>query len=59
MDVTRHAFRGFSGYVVGPHNSPHELVALGHTAAVAPWADSDLHLHGRSEEYYLLLAGRL
>jgi mannose-6-phosphate isomerase-like protein (cupin superfamily) len=59
MDVTRQTFRGYSGYVVGPHSSPHELVALRHTAAVAPWADGDLHLHDRSEEYYLLLAGRL
>jgi hypothetical protein len=26
---------------------------------VAPWADSDVHLHVSSEEYYLLLGGEL
>jgi mannose-6-phosphate isomerase-like protein (cupin superfamily) len=35
------------------------LVALGHTALVAPWSDPVVHRHRESEETYLLLQGEL
>jgi mannose-6-phosphate isomerase-like protein (cupin superfamily) len=58
---TRHTFQGYSGYLVAPGNpdTAHELVAVRHSASVPPWADADVHVHERSEEYYLLLRGEL
>jgi len=56
---TRYAFQDFSGYLVSPDNTTHELVAVRHSALVTPWADFDLHAHQLSEEYYLLLHGQL
>ena len=60
VKYTKYTFRGRSGYVV-PHNSDalRELIAIGHTASVAPWTDPDVHMHEGSEEYYVLLQGEL
>jgi len=57
----KRAYQGYSGYLVAPWNpdAAHDLVALRHSALVAPWADADVHLHEDSEEYYLLLHGEL
>ena len=60
VTYTKHTFRGRSGYVV-PHNSGavRELITIGHTACVAPWTDLGVHVHGGSEEYYVLPQGEL
>ncbi|MBU0492708.1 MAG: cupin domain-containing protein [Chloroflexi bacterium] len=55
---TKHTFQGYSGYLVTP-DTAHELVVVRHSASVPPWTDPDVHLHERSEEYYLLLQGEL
>ncbi len=49
-------FQDSSGYIV---KHPQGLIAIGHTASVKPWSDSSIHLHTGSEEYYLLLKGKL
>ncbi len=57
---TRYTFQGRSGYVIDAnHGAAHELLALGHTASKTPWSDPDVHLHEHSEEYYILLQGKL
>ena len=55
----RYTFRGHNGYLIGPAEGSHGLVAVGHTAAVPPWTDPGLHLHQQSEEFYILLQGEL
>jgi mannose-6-phosphate isomerase-like protein (cupin superfamily) len=57
----KHTFQGYSGYLVAPGRPDiaHELVAVRHSASVPPWTDADVHIHERSEEYYLLLQGEL
>ena len=54
-------FRDYSGYVLGPSTSEaaHRLVTIRHSAAVPAWADSDVHQHRDSEEYYFLFQGKL
>lgn len=57
---TKYRFRDHSGYILpADPRADHGLVALGHTASVAPWADPVLHMHTDSEEYYILLQGEL
>jgi hypothetical protein len=48
-------FQGYSGYVVALPEASHDLVAIRHSAQVAPWADPDVHIHESSEEFYVLL----
>jgi mannose-6-phosphate isomerase-like protein (cupin superfamily) len=57
----KYTFRHVTGYIVAPWISGvgDEPVAIGHTAAVPPWTDPDIHLHSDSEEYYFLLQGEL
>ncbi len=51
---SKYEFRDRSGYILTD-----ALLIFGHTAMVHPWADPQLHLHGNSEEYYLLIQGEL
>lgn len=55
----KYRFQGCSGYLVAPPEASHELVAIRHSARVAPWADPDVHIHQGSEELYILLHGEL
>ena len=57
----RHNFHSRSGWLVHPRDPAvgHDLLAIGHTASVRPWADPCVHLHQGSEECYLLLQGEL
>ena len=55
----RYTFRGHTGYLIHPDSADHALLAVRHSAGVAPWADADVHIHCSSEEYYLLLDGEL
>jgi mannose-6-phosphate isomerase-like protein (cupin superfamily) len=55
----KYRVQGTSGYLVTPPEAGHELVTIGHSAQVAPWADPDIHLHESSEEFYILLRGEL
>jgi mannose-6-phosphate isomerase-like protein (cupin superfamily) len=57
--ATKHSFKGHSGYIISPQDTGQDLVAIGHTALLAPWADSYVHEHTTSEEYYFLLQGTL
>jgi mannose-6-phosphate isomerase-like protein (cupin superfamily) len=57
--VTQFAFKGRSGYIIGPQETGQNLVAIGHTALVTPWADPSVHEHTASEEYYFLRQGEL
>lgn len=61
MKLTKYTFSGHTGYVVAPwiSNASHDKVAIRHSANVDPWKDNDIHLHGNSEEFYFLLAGKL
>jgi mannose-6-phosphate isomerase-like protein (cupin superfamily) len=61
MSSAKYLFRGRSGYIVHPANGncAHELIAVGHTAFIEPWSDSEVHLHDASEELYFLLNGEL
>ena len=57
----RYTFRGRTGDIITT-DSPgvtREMVTVGHTALVTPWSDPGVHLHQHSEEYYLLLQGKL
>ena len=58
---SRFVFEGRSGYLVHPSipGSQHKLAAIGHTAGLAAWSDDWVHQHESSDEYYLLLQGRL
>ena len=56
---SRILFQGYTGHLLHPDSAAHQLLAVRHSANVAPWADSDVHLHDSSEEVYLLLAGEL
>ncbi|MCP4356513.1 MAG: cupin domain-containing protein [Chloroflexi bacterium] len=47
-------FRDRSGYVI-----QQEVLALGHTAVVPPWFDSNIHIHTTAYEYYILWQGEL
>jgi mannose-6-phosphate isomerase-like protein (cupin superfamily) len=58
MKYTKYTFKDRSGYIINS-NIAHNLVAIGHTAFVTPWADPAIHIHENSEEYYLLLQGEL
>jgi mannose-6-phosphate isomerase-like protein (cupin superfamily) len=53
----KYTFRGYSGYLVASRQSSGGQVALRHSALVPAWSDADVHTHGESEEYYLLLHG--
>ena len=55
----KYSFRGCSGYLVTPLEAGHELLAIRHSARVAPWVDPDVHVHQDSEELYVLLQGEL
>ena len=55
----RFTFQGHSRYIITPPSTAHEWVAVRHTAWVTPWVDPGVHIHERSEEYYLLLQGEL
>jgi len=55
----RHTFVGYSGYLVHPDCTQHELLAVRHSDSVPSWTDPDVHLHHTAEEYYLLLRGKL
>ena len=58
--ATRYAFGGVSGYLVHPDGSSADApIALGHTALVPPWQDTDVHLHRMATEIFILLWGRL
>lgn len=58
--VHKHHFRDHTGYLIHPDlGSAHTLLALGHTAYVAPWQDGAMHVHDLAEEAFLLLQGRL
>jgi mannose-6-phosphate isomerase-like protein (cupin superfamily) len=59
LKVTRHSFKGRSGYIISPQDTGQDLVAIGHTALLAPWTDLYVHEHTASEEYYFLLQGTL
>lgn len=54
-------YKGHNGYILHPSysNCNHNLIALGHTEFCAPWSDPEVHSHQKSEEYYVLLNGRL
>jgi mannose-6-phosphate isomerase-like protein (cupin superfamily) len=56
---TKYRFDGFSGYLLAPPDSAHNLISVRHTASIPPWSDEDVHIHSDSEEYYLLLQGML
>ena len=58
---SKYTFRDYSGYIVAPWipGVTHELVTIRHSVSVPPWADSDLHFHSASEEYYFLFQGEL
>jgi mannose-6-phosphate isomerase-like protein (cupin superfamily) len=49
-------FQDSTGYIL---KHPQGLIAIGHTASIAPWSDPSIHLHTGSEEYYFLLKGKL
>jgi mannose-6-phosphate isomerase-like protein (cupin superfamily) len=56
----KYAFHEHTGYLVDPrHHARHDGVAIGHTARVTPWSDEHVHIHEASEEYFILLAGKL
>ena len=60
MLFATYTFQGQSRYIVpGESAAAHGLVAVRHSALVAPWADPGVHVHEQSEEYYLLLQGQL
>jgi mannose-6-phosphate isomerase-like protein (cupin superfamily) len=44
---------------VAPPDADHELLTIRHSARVTPWTDPDVHIHGSSEEFYVLLHGEL
>ncbi len=54
----KYTFQGRSGHILGSSTAC-GLLAIGHTAYVAPWTDPAIHWHENSEEYYLLLEGEL
>ena len=54
VSFAKYDFRERSGYILTD-----DLFAIGHTALVPPWTDSQIHIHENSEEYYLLLQGEL
>jgi mannose-6-phosphate isomerase-like protein (cupin superfamily) len=55
----RYEFEGFSGYLIPEGDSPHQYIAIYHSAAMPPWRDAEIHSHQASEEFYLLLKGQL
>jgi mannose-6-phosphate isomerase-like protein (cupin superfamily) len=56
----KQTFQDQSGYLFLPTaGREREMIALGHTAFVAPWSDPALHRHTDSWEYYILWHGRL
>ena len=59
MGYTKRTFREYTGYFVSPDDTGHDLVTIGHSAMVEPWADGDVHLHQTAEEIYFLVHGDL
>lgn len=58
--TSKYYFREHTGYLIHPaHGCPHELLALGHTAYVAPWQDAGMHIHDVADELFVLLHGQL
>lgn len=56
----KYLFHGRSGYILQPSpGHENEMIALGHTANLAPWSDPDIHMHTISYEYYFLRRGSL
>jgi|RhiMetdeSRZDD1v2_1073273.scaffolds.fasta_scaffold637385_2 mannose-6-phosphate isomerase-like protein (cupin superfamily) len=60
-NYTKYIFQDRSGGIVDRRVTavPHNLFGIGHTAFVSPWSDPCLHLHQKSEEFYLLRHGAL
>ena len=50
-------YEGVTGYIVPPQNNV--FLSVRHSDLVNPWVDPDVHLHTQSDEFYLLLSGRL
>ncbi|HEX6036185.1 MAG TPA: hypothetical protein VFY83_17225, partial [Anaerolineales bacterium] len=61
LRYTKYVFQDRSGRIVDSRmaNVPHDLFGMGHTALVPPWQDPCVHFHQHSEEFYLLLHGKL
>jgi mannose-6-phosphate isomerase-like protein (cupin superfamily) len=59
MPVRRFRFQARSGYIVGPENTTHALLALGHSLMARPWSDPGLHLHSAAEEFYFVRNGEV
>jgi mannose-6-phosphate isomerase-like protein (cupin superfamily) len=55
----KHTFRGYTGYLISPTQTGHQLLAVRHSALVSPWVDPDVHLHETAEEIYILIRGEL
>lgn len=47
------------GWAIGPSKNNSELLQLGYNNGEEPWVDKDTHLHKHSEEWYIVLGGRL
>jgi mannose-6-phosphate isomerase-like protein (cupin superfamily) len=59
MPVRRFCFQDRSGYIIGPENTTHGLLALGHSVMARPWSDPGLHVHTAAEEFYYVRRGEV